>query len=55
MIPSQVETFRAFNFGFFRAIGKLSRLSFDYQFKNRPSFNDDAVNGRLNLTWAVEF
>ncbi|MGQ0762672.1 MAG: porin [Acidobacteriota bacterium] len=46
---------RAFNFGFFRPIGELSRLSFDYQFKNRRSFNDDAVNGRLNITWAIEF
>ena len=53
--PVTGRNVRAFNFGFFRAIGELSRLSFDYQFKNRPSFNDDAVNGRLNLTWAIEF
>jgi hypothetical protein len=46
---------RAFNFGYFRQLSQFSRLSFDYQFKNRPSFNDDAVNGRLNLSWAIEF
>ena len=53
--PVTGRNVRAFNFGFFRPIGELSRLSFDYQFKNRPSFNDDAINGRLNLTWAIEF
>ena len=53
--PVTGRNVRVFNFGFFRPIGELSRLSFDYQFKNRPSFNDDAVNGRLNLTWAIEF
>ncbi|MCA1606720.1 MAG: OprO/OprP family phosphate-selective porin, partial [Acidobacteria bacterium] len=53
--PVTGRNVRAFNFGFFRPIGELSRLSFDYQFKNRPSFNDDAVNGRLNLTWSIEF
>lgn len=46
---------RAFNFGYFRQLNEFSRLSFDYQFKNRPSFNDDAVNGRLNISWAIEF
>lgn len=45
----------AFNFGYFRQFGELSRLSFDYQFKNRASFNDDSVNGRLNITWGIEF
>ena len=46
---------RAFNFGYFRLVGEGSRLSFDYQFKNRPSFNDDALNGRFNLSWQIEF
>src|SRR5688572_19532828 len=46
---------RAFNFGYFRSLGENSRLSFDYQFKNRPSFNDDALNGRFNLSWSIEF
>jgi hypothetical protein len=46
---------RAFNIGYFRSIGEQSRLSFDYQFKKRPSFNDDALNGRFNLSWNIEF
>jgi hypothetical protein len=44
---------RAFNFGYFRPIGQLSRLSFDYQFKNHPSFEDDAINGRFQITWGI--
>lgn len=53
--PVTGRNVRAFNFGYFRPIGEASRLSFDYQFKNRPSFNDDAINGRLNITWGIEF
>ncbi len=53
--PVTSRNIRAFNFGYFREIGKFSRLSFDYQFKNRPTFNDDAVNGKLHVTWAIEF
>jgi hypothetical protein len=44
---------RAFNFGYFFPIGHNSRLSFDYQFKNHPSFEDDAVNGRFQITWGM--
>lgn len=44
---------RAFNFGYFHSIGQRSRLSFDYQFKNHPSFEDDAVNGRFQITWGI--
>ena len=44
---------RAFNFGYFRPIGERSRLSFDYQFKNHPSFEDSAVNGRFQITWGI--
>jgi hypothetical protein len=47
------QNIRAFNFGYFLPIGRLSRLSFDYQFQNHPSFEDDAVNGRLQITWGV--
>jgi len=53
--PVTNRNVRAFNFGYFRPIGEGSRLSFDYQFKNRPSFNDDAINGMLNITWGIEF
>jgi hypothetical protein len=44
---------RAFNFGYFLPIGERSRLSFDYQIKNHPSFEDDAVNGRFQITWGI--
>ena len=44
---------RAFNFGYFLPIGQRSRLSFDYQFKNHPSFEDDAINGRFQITWGI--
>jgi hypothetical protein len=30
-------------------------IGFDYQFKHRPSFNDDAVNGRFHINWSIEF
>jgi len=30
-----------------------ARLSFDYQLKNHPSFEDDAVNGRFQITWGI--
>jgi hypothetical protein len=44
---------RALNFGYFLPIGQRSRLSFDYQFKNHPSFEDDTVNGRFQITWGI--
>jgi len=44
---------RAFNFGYFLPVGELSRLSFDYQFKNHASFEDDAINGRFQITWGI--
>lgn len=53
--PVTGKNVRAFNLGYFRPIGEMSRLGFDYQFKNRPSFNDDAVNGKFQLTWNIEF
>ena len=51
--PVTGQNIRAFNFGYFRPIGQLSRLSFDYQFKNHPSFEDDAINGRFQITWGI--
>ncbi len=53
--PVTGKNVRAFNLGYFRSIGGMSRLGFDYQFKNRPSFNDDALNGRFHITWDIEF
>ncbi|MEW6736643.1 MAG: porin [Acidobacteriota bacterium] len=53
--PVTGRNVRAINFGYTRKIGELSRLNIDYQLKNRPSFNDDAVNAKLLLTWDIEF
>ena len=53
--PVKGYNVRAFNFGYLRHLGELTRIGFDYQFKNRPSFNDDAVNGRFHITWGIEF
>lgn len=46
---------RAFNFGYVRQVGKYSHVNFDYQLKNRESFNDDAANRKLQITWSVKF
>jgi cell division protein FtsB len=53
--PVKGYNVRAFNFGYLRYLGEMTRIGVDYQFKNRPSFNDDAVNGRFNITWSIEF
>jgi hypothetical protein len=46
---------RAFDFGYLRRIGEHSRLSLDYQFKNRVSFNDDLLNTKLQVIWNVVY
>ncbi len=46
---------RAFNFGYFHYIGKVSRIGVDYQFKNRESFNDDRLNTKVQLIWNVMY
>jgi hypothetical protein len=51
--PVTGQNIRAFNFGYFFPISGISRLSLDYQFKNHPSFEDDAVNGRFQITWGI--
>jgi hypothetical protein len=51
--PVTGQNIRAFNFGYFLPIGGRSRVSFDYQIKNHPSFEDDAINGRLQITWGI--
>jgi len=53
--PVKGYNVRAFNFGYLRYLGAMTRIGFDYQFKNRPSFNDDALNGRFHIIWSVEF
>jgi hypothetical protein len=51
--PVTGNNVRAMNVGYFRPISRLSRLNIDYQFKNRPTFEDDAVNGRFQITWQI--
>jgi hypothetical protein len=46
---------RAFNFGYLHRLGEHSRMSIDYQYKPRPSFNDDFVNTKLQIVWNVIF
>jgi CheY-like chemotaxis protein len=53
--PQTGYNVRAFNFGYLRYLGEMTRIGIDYQFKNRPSFNDDAVNGRFHINWSIEF
>ena len=53
--PAVGRSVLAFNFGYFRRVGNFSKLSFDYQLKNRRSFNDDAVNDRFQTTWSITF
>jgi hypothetical protein len=53
--PVKGYNVRAFNFGYLRYLGEMTRIGVDYQFKNRPSFNDDALNGRLHINWSIEF
>ena len=53
--PVTGQNVRAFNFGYFRLLGEQARIGLDYQFKNRLSFNDDAVNARLQITWGMTF
>src|SRR5262245_53554733 len=53
--PVKGYNVRAFNFGYLRYLGEMTRIGADYQFKNRPSFNDDALNGRFHITWSIEF
>jgi cell division protein FtsB len=53
--PVKGYNVRAFNFGYLRYLGEMTRIGVDYQFKNRPSFNDDALNGRFHINWSVEF
>jgi hypothetical protein len=45
--PVTGPNIRVFNLGYFFPVGRRSRLSFDYQFKNHLSFEDAAVNGRF--------
>lgn len=45
---------RAYNVGYLRRLGPHARLGLDYQFKNRLTANDDALNSRLQISLNVE-
>jgi hypothetical protein len=53
--PVKGYNVRALNFGYLCYLGEMTRIGIDYQFKNRPSFNDDALNGRFHINWSIEF
>lgn len=53
--PQTDLTIRAVNFGYFRSLTRSERIGFDYQWKNNLSFNNNAVNTRLQITWTAKF
>jgi Phosphate-selective porin O and P len=53
--PMTGQNVRAVNAGYLRFLGEHSRVSLNYQWKNRPTFNDDAVNTRFQATLGVVF
>jgi hypothetical protein len=46
---------RAVNWGYLRELSANSHIAVDFQQKNHLSFNDDAVNSQLQVTWGVVF
>jgi Phosphate-selective porin O and P len=53
--PVTYLTDQAVNFGYFRNIMRAQRLSVDYQWQNNITFNNNAVNTRLQATWQAIF
>jgi hypothetical protein len=53
--PMTGQNVRAVNAGYLRLLGEHTRVSFNYQWKNRPTFNDDLVNTRFQATLGVVF
>lgn len=53
--PETDLTDRAFNFGYFRILTPSQRIAVDFQWKNNVSFNNNATNTRLNVTWQAKF
>ena len=45
----------AFNVGYLRRLGPSSQLGVDYQTKSGVTFNDDALNTKLAVTWNVTY
>lgn len=53
--PVSGGNIKAFNFGYLRRLGEHSHVAADYQFKNRPSFNDDLLNTKFQIIWNVVY
>ena len=49
------ETARAVDVGYLRRIDEHARIGVNWQWKNRPTFNDDEVNTRFQITIGVAF
>ena len=53
--PMSGQTVRATDVGYRRAVGAAAHVAVDYQWKNLPTHNDDAVNARFQATVGVTF
>ena len=53
--PMTGRTIRVTDVGYRRRFDDRTRASIDYQWKNAPTENDDAVNTRLQISLSVEF
>src|SRR5262245_44902778 len=53
--PVTGHTARAGDLGYLRVIDERARLGVDRQWKNTPTFNDDAINTRLQFSLGVVF
>jgi phosphate-selective porin O/P len=53
--PVTGETARAVDLGYLHAIDEHARIGVNWQWKNRPTFNDDDVNTRFQITIGVAF
>ena len=53
--PVTGETAHAVDIGYLRVIDEHARIGVNWQWKNRPTFNDDEVNTRFQATLGVVF
>jgi phosphate-selective porin len=53
--PVTNQSVRAIDAGYLRAIDEHARIGVNWQWKNRPTFNDDEINTRFQVTLGVVF
>jgi hypothetical protein len=53
--PMSGQTVRATSAGYLRLLGEHTRIGVNYQWKNRPTFNDDSVNTKFHTTLGIVF